>query len=321
MQKRVFIEDVGRLIRKIGGEIFVWEIEDLFRDSKNPPLIYLVESKAGARFLLERGSFGRKKFELIQAIAQTLFYCLPEKVLGEGPWRQFLIFRGAYPFDLQRPSKRILKYQLLPTTFLKLQRVLAPDNSTWIVQESFCLGEFNGKIWFIPDTAIASGSTVEYLLRKGFQQYLPQKVIVFTAAGSLQGIQRIWKICKEHKVELVPIFSQCIFEVSEKGVLPNLPFTDLPIENEKTITSRRFYKIAHRVYQGKRMCAVGDVGDSLENPIKYLLDTLKEIALLEIDPTKEGWEWVGQWFKKLWFRKKLKTEDPLTYSYLNGFWR
>ena len=40
------------------------------------------------------------------------------------------------------------------------------------------------------------------------------------------------------------------------------------------------------------MCCVGDVGDSLENPEKYIAETLEEIKILGIDISQPGWEWV-----------------------------
>ena len=283
---RVFIEDIGEVVER-KGKVVVWRV--LVSNNYFPEEMYLVESPAGERLVLGRGIWGRRKFELIQEIADILFEAVLGKMNFSQSPRQFLILRGAYPFDLQRASRRLIPEFILPTTFLKLQRKLIDGN--WQIEEKFFLGEWTGDLWLIPDTAIASGSTITYLLTKGLKVGKPKRIIVFTAAGSIEGIIKIWRTCQEHDVEMIPVFSQCIFEVSEKGVLPNLPYTDLPVENPGTIVSREFYQKAHQVYQGKPMCCVGDVGDSLENPEKYIAETLKEIKILGIDISQPGWEW------------------------------
>jgi len=284
---RVFIEDIGEVVER-KGKVVVWRV--LVSNNYFPEEMYLVESPAGERLVLGRGIWGRRKFELIQEIADILFEAVLGKMNFSQSPRQFLILRGAYPFDLQRVSRRLIPEFILPTTFLKLQRKLIDGN--WQIEEKFFLGKWTGDLWLIPDTAIASGSTITYLLTKGLKVAKPKRIIVFTAAGSIEGIIKIWHTCQEHDVEMIPVFSQCIFEVSEKGVLPNLPYTDLPVENPGTIVSREFYQKAHQVYQGKPMCCVGDVGDSLENPEKYIAETLEEIKILGIDISQPGWEWV-----------------------------
>lgn len=284
---RVFIEDIGR-VKSQKGKVITWTVD--IKDSRFPPRMYLVESPTGESLILGRGLWGRKKFELIQEIAEILFRAVIDEMICFRNPRQFLILRGAYPFDLQKASKILLPDHVLPTTFLKLQRVLVGDQ--WQIEEKFSLGDWDSDLWLVPDTAIASGSTIAYLLEKGFQIHRPKRVIIFTACGSIEGVMKIWQVCQEHTVDMIPVFSQCIFQVSEKGVLPNLPYTDLAIENQGTITSRRFYQKAHKFYQGKLMCCVGDVGDSLENPERYIEETLKEISILDIDVSQPGWEWV-----------------------------
>ena len=287
--KRIFIEDIGEVVER-KGKVIVWRV--LVPNNYFPEEMFLVESPAGERLVLGRGIWGRKKFELIQEIADILFEAVLERMSFSQSPRQFLILRGAYPFDLQKASKRLMPDFILPTTFLKLQRKLV--GGRWQIEEKFFLGEWTGDLWLIPDTAIASGSTIAYLLIKGLKIAKPKRIIVFTAAGSIEGIIKIWQVCQQYGVEMIPVFSQCIFEVSKEGVLPNLPYTDLPVENHGTITSREFYQKAHQVYQGKPMCCVGDVGDSLENPEKYIAETLKEIEILGIDISQPGWEWVQE---------------------------
>ncbi len=38
------------------------------------------------------------------------------------------------------------------------------------------------------------------------------------------------------------------------------------------------------------MCCVGDIGESLEDPISYSINTLREMQILGMDPQKENWD-------------------------------
>ena len=312
-ESRIFIEDVGGLVKFDKNSI--WEINRLTSDL--PPIMYLVENEPGQHFLLKRGLWGRAKFELIQAIAQVLFNAVAGKIKRYQSYRQFLILRGAYPFDLQKAASLLLPELVLPTSFTKLERIL--DGERWKIKEEFFHGKWDGEAWLIPDTAIASGTTITYLLRRGFSYHRPKAVFIFTAAGSLEGIEKIYLVCRQHQVKLVPVFSQCIFQVSEHGTFPHLPLTDLPILNPGTITSRNFYTKALAIYQGKSMCSVGDIGASLYEPEEYLLDTLEEMKILEIDPLKEGWRWTEELWQNEEFRQEIRSRKPGTYEYLQKF--
>ncbi len=52
--------------------------------------------------------------------------------------------------------------------------------------------------------------------------------------------ERIYQECQKTGVELIPVFSQCIFEVSKTGNLPGLPLTDLSVMSEGSITTQDF---------------------------------------------------------------------------------
>ena len=169
------------------------------------------------------------------------------------------------------------------------------------------IGEYQGETWLLPDTAIASGSTIAFFLRNGFAHHLPKQVYVFTACGSLEGIQRIYQECQKKGVELIPVFSQCIFEVSGEGNLPALPLTDLPVTSPGSITTETFYEKAFHRYQGTRMCCVGDIGESLDDPIQYSIHTLWEMQVLGMDPKKEDWD---AWTVDVRERKLLRRKSP-----------
>ena len=38
------------------------------------------------------------------------------------------------------------------------------------------------------------------------------------------------------------------------------------------------------------MCCVGDIGESLEDPVSYSINTLWEMQVLGMDPQKEDWD-------------------------------
>jgi len=323
MASRTFLENVGSLysVNAIGSAK-AWEVRHLRNDPTIPPLIYVIESDAGQQFLLGREISGRPKFNMIRYLAKSFVELFSEQLSGKQLF-QYIILRGAYPFDLQYAFGYAPLYDrlLLPTGFIKLQRVLNQGGTDWEIHAQNFIGEYQGDIWLIPDTAIASGSTITYFLRNGFSHHLPKKVYVITACGSLEGIQRIYQECLEKNVELIPVFSQCIFEVSKVGNLPGLPLTDLSMISPGSITTKELYEKAFRRYQGTRMCCVGDIGESLENPVQYSIHTLWEMQILGMDPKKEDWNaWTVDVREKS-FKKKVSDFNPALADYFQEIWK
>jgi hypothetical protein len=323
MAERTFLEDVGTLYSvNAFGSARTWKVRHLRNDSSIPPLIYVIESNVGKQFLLGRGISGRPKFNTIRYIAKSFVELFLERLSGK-TLSQYLILRGAYPFDLQYAFGTAPPYDrfLLSTAFVKLQRNLNTQGTDWEIHAQNLIGEYQGDIWLVPDTALASGSTIAYLLKNGFAHHLPKQVYVITACGSLEGIQRIYHECQRKNVELIPVFSQCIFEVSKTGNLPRLPLTDLSVISSGSITTKEFYEEAFRRYQGTRMCCVGDIGESLENPVQYSIHTLSEMQILGMDPRKEDW---SAWTVDVGaeeFRKKVQYFNPSLAQYFKGLWR
>jgi hypothetical protein len=322
MSERHFLEDVGKPYSTTPiGDATLWEVSNLPKDSSIPPVLYVVESEIGQHFLLGRGISGRPKFNMIRYIAKAFVQLFFEKLSGKRLC-QYLILKGAYPFDLQHAFGIAPPYdlQLLSTGFIKLQRTLNKEKTDWEIQETNLIGEYEGDTWLIPETTIASGSTVAFFLRHAFQHHLPKQVYVFTACGSLEGVERIHRECIAVGVELIPVFSQCIFEVSKTGNLPNLPFTDLPILNPGSVTTKRFYQKALARYQETRMCSVGDVTESLEDPGQYSLRTLWEMQILGMDPKKENWDdWTVD-VRQEKFGKGVAHFNPGLHDYFQEIW-
>jgi hypothetical protein len=323
MSERVFLEDVGKPCSVNAlGDAKAWEVRHLRKDSTIPPLIYVVESEVGQQFLLGRGVSGRPKFNMIRYIAKSICELFFEQLKEKG-LSQYLILRGAYPFDLQYAMGYASPYdlKLVPTGWIKLQRVLKPEGTDWEIRGQDLIGEYQGNTWLIPDTAIASGSTIAFFLKNGFTRHLPKQVYVFTACGSLEGIQRIYREFQKKSVELIPVFSQCIFEVSKSGNLPGLPLTDLSVVSPGSITTKAFYEKAFHRYQGTRMCCVGDIGESLEDPLEYSIHTLWEMQILGMDPKKENWDsWTVNVREKS-FEKKLTDFKPELVNYFKELWK
>lgn len=323
MSKRIFLEDIGKpyAITPIASGR-TWEVRNLRNDPSLPPLLFVVESRIGESFLLGRGISGRSKYNMIRYLATLLIELFFEQ-LKEKDCAQYLILRGAYPFDLQQAFGNAPPYDrlLLPTGFIKIQRVLNREGTDWEIKAQNFIGQYRGEVWLIPDTTIASGSTIAFFLKNAFSHHLPKQIYLFTACGSLEGVQRIYQECLKNKVELFPVFSQCIFEVSKEGNLPGLPLTDLPVTNPGSITTKSFFEKAYRRYQGTRMCCVGDIGESLEDPIQYSLHTLLEMQILGMDPKKEDW---NQWsvnVREESFKKRIQDFKPCLAEYFKGLWR
>jgi uracil phosphoribosyltransferase len=323
MGERIFLEDVGNLCSTNAlGTARTWEVRHLRNDSTVPPLMYVIESDGGRQFLLGREMSGRPKFNKIRTIAKLFVELFFEQLRGK-ELAQYLILRGAYPFDLQYALGHIPPYdrRLLPTGFIKLQRVLNQEGSDWEIHAQDLIGEYQGDIWLIPDTALASGSTIAHFLRNGFTHHLPKQVYVITACGSLEGIRRIYQECLKKNVELIPVFSQCIFEVSKVGNLPGLPLTDLSIMSQGSVTTRKTFEQAFRRYQETRLCCVGDIGESLENPIEYSIRTLQEMQILGMDPAKEDWSAWTVDARTETFRKKVSDFNPALADYFREIWK
>ena len=317
MSERIFLEKVGNFFATNAiGSSKVWEVRNLKNIPSIPPLIYVVESEVGQQFLLGRGLSGRPKFNLIRYIAKAVVEVFFEQ-WSRKDLSQYLILRGGYPFDLQYAigSAPPFDLHLLPTSFIRLQRVLNQEGTDWEVQDQPLIGQYRGETWLIPDATIASGSTISFFLRKGFEHHLPKEVYVLTACGSLEGIQRIYQQCQKKGVKLIPIFSQCIFEVSKVGNLPRHPLTDLSVLSPGSITTEAFYQKAYQRYQGKRMCCVGNFSESLEDPIGYSIHTLWEMQVLGMDPRREDWEAWTINIQDKHFQKRLLHFNPALFDY------
>ena len=146
MAERTFLEDIGTLYSiNAVGSARIWEVRRLRNDPSLPQLIYVIESRVGQQFLLGREISGRPKFNMIRYIAKSFVELFSERLSGK-ELSQYLILRGAYPFDLQYAFGAASPYDrlLLSTGFIKLQRVLNREGIGWEVQLKTSSGNIKG---------------------------------------------------------------------------------------------------------------------------------------------------------------------------------
>jgi hypothetical protein len=323
MAERTFLEDIGTLYSvNAVGSARAWEVRHLRDDPTIPPLIYVIESDTGTRFLLGREISGRPKFNMIRYIAKSFVELFYEHLSGRA-LSQYLMLREAYPFDLQYAFGYAQPYDqlLLPTGFVQLQKVRNQRTADCNSHVQNLVGDYRGDTWLIPDTVIASGSTIAHFLENGFDHHVPRQVYVITACGNLEGIRRIYQECLKKHVELIPVFSQCIFEISKAENLSELPPTAHSVIDPGSITTKELYERALHRYQGTRMCCVGEIAESLEDPVHYSLHTLREMQLWGMDPKKEDWStWtVNPQTEKM--KKKVQAFNPSLAAYLEEIWK
>ena len=101
MTTGTYLQDIGTpySINAVGSAK-AWEVRHFRNDPTIPPLIYVIESDIGQQFLLGREISGRPKFNMIRYIAKSFVELFFERLSGQ-ELSQYLILRGAYPFDLQ----------------------------------------------------------------------------------------------------------------------------------------------------------------------------------------------------------------------------
>jgi hypothetical protein len=69
------------------------------------------------------------------------------------------------------------------------------------------------------------------------------------------------------------------------------------------------------------MCCVGDIGESLDDPIQYSLHTLWEMQVLTMDPQKEDWTAWTVDVREEKFKRKVFDLNPNLVDYFNVLWK
>jgi hypothetical protein len=336
--RKWFIQDLATLQRE-DRDVKLWCLNDLdthtsFPESL-PPKIYVVENRQGEIFLLSRMIAGGQAFSLLERITGLMIKALKDMILrwyGRGlRLRQVVIPWGGYPMNVQNHIQSLMPSKMLsivPTTIAKLQRYYDKTEKRYKNQLLGFVGdtEFDEDILLVGDTATASGSTAEETIRLitegnkkwGIRGHTFKTVLFLTICGSREGLVRPYNLCRRYGIEFIPVFSNSIFQVTrDANVLPSLPgMTDLPFFNEETLTTPGLFKEAQRVYEGKKMCAVGDTGNRLRKISLYLLETLTEIDILQMPLAEPEWRTARELFANPHnreqvnaFRKALESAD------------
>jgi hypothetical protein len=323
MEDRLFLEDIGKPYRTSAiGDARLWEVRHFRDDPTIPPLMYVVESRVGQQLLLGRHVCGRPKFNMIRYIAKSMVDLFFEE-LSRKDCSQYLLLEGAYPFDLQFSFGCAPPYDIhvLPTGFIKIGTAPGRDGTERQFREEAMIGAFRGGTWLIPQMAIASGETIAFFLSQGFTHHRPGEVYLFAAWGGVEGIRRIHRECQKFGVKLIPVFTQCIFELSKARNLPVRYGSELSVLAPGSMTTRDFYEKASERYQGTRMCSAGNPNESLEDPLQYSIHTLWEMETLKMDPKKEDWDAWTMDVRGKEVQKKVLEFRPALFDYFKKIWR
>jgi len=106
--------------------------------------------------------------------------------------------------------------------------------------------------------------------------------------------------------------------VAEKGL--NKPFTDLGLQ-PNTIVTKDFFEILNKRYQGKQICWVGDIGDSLYKTHEYMIETLEDMVKVGMDLEKEDFSIWNKEVRSKKFLEKLKKRKPEIYNLVTQYLR
>jgi len=290
-ENRIFLEDLGEIVMSRGGKD-IWLVKGItqheaFRNRCLPERIYVADFPGrglGEEFLLSRQVCGAEKFLMIKGIGHDMIRLFER--MFEGRVAQFVILWGGRPLDLLDANPPLQRSRLLDTTYIKLTRV--EDDAVfrgWKIVESSFVGEWwQDETWIIMEECIASGQTLTYFVEEAVQHHRPRRMFLFPVCASLEGLEGICRICSEREVELIPVFNGALIQVAEKGV--SKPFTDLGLQPH-TIVTRKFYQDLHDRYQGTPLCWVGDIGDSIYQPERHLMETLGDMLTVGMDFDRE----------------------------------
>ena len=318
MKPELFLEEVGQLQHAHHGTR-LWRVDRLadhpsFRGRALPPCIFVVDfpgNGPGQRLLLGRHLCGPAKFRLIRETAHTMMRLFGEELAGSVA--QFVILWGGRPLDLIDADPPLADARLIDTTYVKLTRV--PDSGAsrgWRIEQSAWIGRWwQADVWIVMEECLASGSTLRHFIAAGLEQHRPRKIFIFPVCGSAEGLEGAHELCAERGVAFVPVLNSAVIQVAREGL--NLPFTDLGLQ-PGTIVSRDFHRALDARYQGRPLCWVGDIGDSLYTPEEYLMDTLQDMLQAGLDLEREDFSSWPPLLRAPAFAARLAEERPALHA-------
>ncbi|MHC9542408.1 MAG: hypothetical protein AB9903_23095 [Vulcanimicrobiota bacterium] len=210
-------------------------------------------------------------------------------------------------FDTTAPFSPMSDKEKKSYPFVSQQDIIAGRGIEYFTADVLVIGEGAG----------ASGETLESTLLDIFETLknhgkpLPRYIYLYMNFGSVLTALRAHRVCENYGVTMSFTFMGSAIAVSPEGVLPGLPYTDLPHLSQKSITCKELYErdldIATDMdgQQVRLRCSCGDVGESLDNPEHYLLLLVLENLILRIPLHNEN---LMQYYRNPQFRNALKRE-------------
>jgi hypothetical protein len=176
---------------------------------------------------------------------------------------------------------------------------------------------FSADVLIIGEGAGASGETLESTLLDLFEtlkdhgRHLPRYIYLYMNFGSILTALRAHRVCENYGVKMSFTFMGSAISVSPEGVLPGLPYTDLPHLSPGSITFRELHDMGLATATDLdgtpilNRCSCGDVGESLDDPRHYLLLLVLENLMLRLPLHNED---LMHFYRKPEFRDALKKE-------------
>jgi|GEM_PF-2486413 len=210
-------------------------------------------------------------------------------------------------FDTTAPFSPMSDNEKKSYPFVSQQQIIASRGIEYFSADVLVIGEGAG----------ASGETLESTLLdifetlKNHRKPLPRHIYLYMNFGSILTALRAHRVCENYGVKMSFTFMGSAIAVSTEGILPGLPYTDLPHLHHKSITFRELYETGITAatdmdgQQVRLRCSCGDVGESLDNPDHYLLLLVLENLMLRIPLHREN---LMQYYRNPEFRNALKRE-------------
>lgn len=267
------------------------------------PDVYIASTEVGDRLLLDRRLSGRSKVRLLATVGRHIMYLLKDSGLLKAFWDpndlviEVCMERGGGPFELgiDWPWEGIHTQEPVFRAHFAVERSLTDsgDEKKW--QAKVVPVKPFEQLWrpaqflLCPQDCSASGASRVHLLDfithrdRELSGGTLKKVLVVDACGSGLGISRCHKLCQSLGLEAIYVMSSAIMDVTQTVGFSGAKETDLPLLGEYTIAPRVVLQAAEAVYQGKKLCAVGDMTSSLFYPLLYIFLTLEEMM-------RAGWD-------------------------------
>lgn len=193
---------------------------------------------------------------------------------------ELILVSGGFYYHLNRAFYRVFGYSL-PAGFIGVRRVLGKQPRGVISYDNLEAIPKNN-ITIIGDT-IATGATLIDSINYYLKRTPPvKKIIIFTIAGALPGVQKLAKLEKEIKkkygTDLYVFFSDGIFGLAKNQ-------TDMHYFHSDSILPAESWRAAENKlgkFLGERLCVIWDWGQRNKDPMGHLKEVIKVCGRLGV---------------------------------------